>query len=207
MEKGVLRPSPPTLEAVQESPLGKRKDFYTLRVEGKYGSEETLGICFETAEQANAFLALKPFRRDYNYETGSENAYAEPIVDSETVISPLFEKKDVIEFSSTLKQRKAAIENNQKLEREYRSAMEKVDAASRGVWEDWYKQIDLKRQLKSIITTLGEYKTMTGGDVELATKFLKKVHSAELIQTALEWFPECGIPVLPVAADSAHSQP
>src|SRR5687768_14933183 len=76
MEAGALDPVAPEMEALESLDKTRRKTFFTIKTQGKYGGQDYLPIVFATREAACAFLELKPALRDYNYECGHDNYYA-----------------------------------------------------------------------------------------------------------------------------------
>ena len=190
MEKGVLKPQPPKLAEIQKSPAGERTNYYTLSVTGKYGSSEHLSVCFETIEAANAFLGLKPFVRDYEYEIGSDHPYSKPVNPTAIEVEPLYTQEAIVAFKSQLKDRKAAIEHNAKLTAEYNKAVTEADKVTEGVWSDWHDQVDIKNKCQRVVNTYLEYLKMTEGNIQLAVKFLEKAHTCAVVNSAREWFPD-----------------
>jgi hypothetical protein len=133
MEKGVRKPKPPELKLVPESPLGPRKKFYTLSGNGKYGTDVTFDLAFPTIEQAQKFMELSPVNRDYDYEVGTEFHYAKPVGEMSIGVEELYTIDQVNEFRSALKNRKAAMEHNQKAQSAYNEAASKSEKVTQGV--------------------------------------------------------------------------
>lgn len=189
MEQGVLKPLAPTLKDVPETPVGPRKQFFGIEGKSKYGSDEHIGICFETLEQAQAFMALKPLKRDYDYEVGHEYAYAMPIGSCEVKVEELYEVGQINAFRSVLKNRKALTEENQQLSTKFKEACSKAERVTGGVWKDWYRCCSRRNELSAICDTFKNYSKLTSGDSQLALTFLSKAHTTEDINEAREWFP------------------
>lgn len=189
MKEGVKKPIAPKLTEVPKSPLGARQRLFGIEGKSKYGSDESLGICFATPEAAQAFIDLCPLKSDYDYEIGSEFRYCIPLKDAKIVSEELYGLDQINEFRSTLKQRKALSEENQRQQSEFTSASQKAEKVTENVWKDWYRCKAKRDSLASVISTYGEYLKLTSGDGSLALTFLEKIHNGGEIQQAREWFP------------------
>lgn len=189
MTAGVLKPVSPKLTEVESVPVGGKVKFYGIRAKGNYGSDENLGICFATIDEANKFMELNPLVRDYDYEVGSEFAYVKPVADRSIMVDELYTLEQINQFRSQLKQRKAATEENQKLTSKFNEESSKADNATKGVWSDWYSCQSKQRKLSGIVATFKEYSNMTG-DSQMALKFLRKAHALGDIVEARAWFTD-----------------
>lgn len=189
MTKGVLKPTPPTLKEIPANPIGERVKYFGIAAKGKYGQNEHLGVCFDSLEAAEKFIALKRIVRDYEYEVGSDYKYAK-MIDS-AVIEPeqLYTLDQINGVRSVLKQRKALTEENEKALREFNEASAKSEKITDGVWKDYYQLHAEMERLQGVITTYKDYLKLTSGDESLAVKFLGKAHSAPTIFAAMDWFP------------------
>lgn len=189
MEKGVLKPIPPTLAPiVTPDGIGKRSQFFGVRGKGKYGSDESLGICFETCEQAVAFMQLNPLKEDYEYDVGSEFRYAKPISEMAIETSELFAYETIMAAQSGLKKNKAARDENSRLQSDYQKACAEAGKVTDNVWKDWHRVRANDSEMKRVVSTFKEYHALTG-DKNLALTFLGKIFSQSEIDEAREWFP------------------
>ena len=188
MEKGVLKPVPPILAPISTpDSIGVRRQYFGVKGKGKYGSDESLGICFETVEQAVAFLALKPLKEDYEYDVGSDYRYAKPVSEMAIETSELFAYETIMAAQSGLKKNKAARDENSRLQSEYQKACDTANKVTEKVWENWHKVRATRSELSRVVATFKEYETLTGKR-NLALTFLAKIFNQETIQEAREWF-------------------
>lgn len=189
MTKGVLKPVAPKLHAIPASPLGEKLTVYGIRGKSKYGSDEHVGICFETAELAARFLELNPMVRDNDYEVGSEFHYAKTLADCAIVSETLFSMEQINLHRSALKNRKAKSEENEKLSSAFTKACNESDKVTRQVWSDWHALQSTKAEMQKVVNTFAEYKRMTSDDEPMAMNFLAKVFNERKVAQAREWFP------------------
>lgn len=203
MTKGVKKPVAPTLAEVPKSPVGERRKYYGLVGKGKYGTDEHFSVCFDSIDRAEAFLALQPLRRDYDYEVGHEFEYAVPVTDAKIDLVPLYALDQINEFRSELKNRKAKTEANNKALSEFTKASEKAENVTKGVWEDWFRQRETHATLKGIVDTYQEYLRLTENNSDLALTFLGKAHRLEHIEEARQWFPN----TIPATTQEAKEEP
>ncbi len=179
MERGVLRPKPPVMEPVEEVNVTKATVFVVKHK--AYG--QSLGIAFETADAAHAFLALCPLyiESDYSTKTSYTNSLEAPSVASEQIAR----EGDVQELREQLKEVAARKDRNEKRQRDYEKAIETVSKETALVWADWYACKERAAHLQRVRETLDEYTRMTGGNAEIARSFLAKVFEADDIAAAL----------------------
>jgi hypothetical protein len=189
MKEGVKKPEPPKLTEVPKSPLGTKGRYFGVQTKSKYGSDEMLHISFATAELAQAFIDLNPLKSDYDYEVGSEFRYALPLQDASIVSEELYTLDQINQHRSSLKQRKALSEENQRLTSEFTKQSALAERITDEVWKDWYSVRAKSDDLKSIISTFNQYSKLTQGDAGMALAFLAKVNSHAEINEAREWFP------------------
>jgi len=189
MTKGVLKPVAPKLHVIPASPLGDKITVFGIRGKSKYGSDEHVGICFETAELAAKFLELKPMIRDNDYEVGSEFHYAKALSDTNITSETLYSMEQINTHRSSLKNRKSKSEENDKLTSAFAKACKASEDVTRGVWSDWHELQSRKQELEKVIVTFKEYLNMTENNGVLAMNFLRKVFDNHTIKEADEWFP------------------
>lgn len=179
MENGVLRPGPPVLE--DETPIEiDTRTYYRPKV----SDYAYLGVAFETADQAAAFVNLKPVKVEENYRAG-DRKYAAP--SSEMVIEPieLMSEADFNRLRVDIERVQEAKTKNATARREYDAAIAKTREATEGVWEDWHRCRNRVRDLEKIRADFTEYVELCAGNEGTAFKFLLKAHGRGDIEDAL----------------------
>lgn len=190
MVDGIEVPKAPTLEELEEVKVGEKQNVFSIQGRSKYGSPEHCGFCFDTLEQAQAFIALNPCKRDYDYETGSEYQYASRLCELSVATEQLYRQADVARVASILKQNKARAERNSRLTAAHVKACEASQRASDGIWSDWYECRRTEEAHKNVLATLNEYIRLAEGEVHTAYKFLGKRFSADAIEEAKQWLED-----------------
>jgi hypothetical protein len=189
MVAGVRKPTPPVLQEVPASPLGAKSKYFGVHAKGKYGSDEILEVVFTTAEQAQAFIDLCPCGQDYDYDIGSEFRYAKPLNNAVIQQIELYSWDSINKFHSSLKQWKAASEQNAKLQSSFTEASNKAEKITNKVWEDYYQQRQTLATMTAIADTFDQYKKLTEGNEDLAVTFLGKLYEPETLNECREWLP------------------
>lgn len=186
MEQGIAPLEPPVLVEVPDvNP--PRTTFYGIEYDGRYG-RTTFDCVFRTAEEALAFIALKPLAADTDYRIGDEFKFVKPqqVYKIETI--QLCEQQDVINLHATLEKRKAALESNRKMTAEYEEACKLATRAVEGVWDDWRECCAKDRGNQRIIDVYQQYVKTCDGDSVIALRFLRKAYQPEAIKAAFAWF-------------------
>lgn len=190
MAQGIEVPKSPILEPIEQVEVGSKQLIFSIVGKGKYGSTEFLGICFPTLQQAQDFIALRPCKRDYDYETGSQYQYSMPLVELSVSTEEVYRQEDVARTASVLKQNKAKAERNERISAAHNKACEASRKASDYIWQDWYQCRQTEEAHKNVLSTLHEYIGLTGGEVETAYKFLEKRFSSDEIAQAKQWLED-----------------
>lgn len=204
MTAGALKPVAPKLKEVSPNPLGEKAKFFNIQAKDKYGSQSSVDVCFANIEDANKFLALKPFIRDYEYEIGSDYYYAKPITEAAIKVDELYSQEQINSYRSVMKQRRSATEENERLTKLYTTACAKSEKITEGVWKDWYACHAQRGDMQAVVDTFKDYLKLTEGNSELALTFLAKAFDAETIESARQWFPDQIAEWLKVADGAAH---
>lgn len=186
MEKGVLKPVPPTLESEQLPELPKRQYFEVFR-QGRYSGKDSCGVVFDTIEQAQAFIALKPLKIDSDYQIGSDIYFVRPMLDLSIQPNDLPTEQDALARKPQLSRVTKAREENNKARDAHEKAMKECRAAGGDVWEDWYRCRKQQGECQRLLDVFEDYKR-TAGDDATALRFLRKVYSDLEISKAHEWF-------------------
>ena len=179
MTKGVAKVAAPVLPELELLEVPKQV-FYAV------------GPClFERVEDAEACRKLSPMEevQDYSFGYGGEGKYPRRI---ESGIVHL-----MLPLHETLIERKAAILRNKekgavisKLQSQFEKDAKAMDDTLKGVWGDWYERREAARGHMAILDTFAEYTKLADGDQTIAMQFLLKLHTAEQIAAAREWFGE-----------------
>lgn len=188
MEKGVARVDPPILDEVDKIEVQKRT-YYGAKHAGRYGTEEAFDCVFDTAEQADAFLALKPKWRNNDYSIGTEYDTA---MDSVLSLAsfPLCEPQNVANVRQRIDKAKTAKSSNETKLENYSKALKAVTTATEGVWEDWRELRQQAYEMRKLIGTFNEYVGICDGDRDKAKVFLGKAFLDGQISQAFEWFAD-----------------
>ncbi len=188
MERGVLVVAPPAVMPVPEAPAMQTRTWYAVEYrETKYSTTERVPFVFATVEQAHAFTTLQPMKLEHDWETGGRYQYEAPITGMGVVKIELYQASDIASLRSTLKEIKAAQDQNEKANAEYRTACAKTDEATKGVWEDWNTCRSDASNYRRVIDTLTEYRKLAGNE-DVALGFLLKAFTRDHVVNAFEWF-------------------
>lgn len=192
MEQGVARPVTPTYEKTTEVELEGR-NYYVI---------SPFTVVFETQEQVDAFLKLRPLTESYEYRAGYDTKYAK-YGDMSVSTKKLYNEADVLNSLPILEENKAIKERNERIKRVYEKACEAMREATSRVWEDWTECRNKMSTCTEIRRTYEEYVTLSG-DPQVALKFLSKVYSSEDIEQARVWVG--GVPEPEVACEECADQ-
>jgi hypothetical protein len=184
MLKGVLKVRPLELEPVPTVPAPATA-VYTIR----FGRYTDSSVAFATANDAQAFLALKPLRVESHYLDGTSVSSLGDMEDAEVVATPIYTKAEIDSCKAELSKRGAIKAANERRESEYLEARKKQDEALKGLWDDWTLCVEREARLRAVAETFADY-AVTAGSTVLAEKFLEKVYPAELIDEARPRFAE-----------------
>lgn len=180
MSKGILKVEAPALQPLQEVALPS-ETYYKV----KSGYYE---VCnFQTMEQAQAFIGLKPIKASYTFECGTKVYYAEPW--EELVIEPvsLANKTDYTNSTRILRENRAIEAANEVAESNFKKDCKIMDEATAGLFEDWQEQCATEAKAQKVYTTWVKYLELAGGDDPIATNFLYKVFSIAEVDDATAW--------------------
>lgn len=199
MEKGVLAVEPLVLEEVTPLDLPKRRVF-VLHEASQWGSgTSSLGIGFETIEEAEAAKRAVRFIHEspWNGVPHFRAARALSITSEE---SPAEESVSL--HKAALAEQKRREEANAKAKREHGEASDKAANATSSVWTDWHSCRAAEAKRERIRDTLAAYTLMTDGNATMARAFLAKAYPEAEIAVALgETEPAAEEAPLPVSAN------
>jgi hypothetical protein len=193
MMKGVLRVKAPELVEVPDIADVPKRTVYAVK--SYWSSGHRVG--FATLEDAErAFETAIIFDHDHSIRSHVENP-AEPEFEAVQVIP----HAAAAMHKARLKQAEASREANENARRAYVEACAKQEEALRDLWNDWHECREKDRRHRKVIETFEEYKTIAGGDLAVAARFLNKAFPHSEIEEAAEW---CGVTIPaaePVAAE------
>ncbi len=183
MEKGVVKVERPILQDLEpvEVPVTR---MYEVQKKGSYSSEGT-GWCFETMEEAQAFINARPFHYERDWQTDCH--YAKPA--QEMMIGPIDvpNEADWAMQKARLEKNKAAKQANETVLKDYNKSIEEIQKATSGVWDDWRTCREKATRAQKVIDTRAEYVKLCNGDEAVAKTFLAKAFKEEEIAAADAW--------------------
>jgi hypothetical protein len=182
MTKGVLRVDAPKLEPV---PQVSEPDVEVFSITAGHTK---LDIAFATAEQARAFVALKPMRRDSHYVNGSWIRYVNPETDWGISADRECSKELADLGRDEFRQANEVKARNLTATEAYQKALTAQQEALSDMWNDWHRQQGKAHTLKRVVDTLESYTLTASGDRSVAFRFLRKAFSDDMILEAIEWF-------------------
>lgn len=208
MRLGVLAVPPLVLEPEPDVSLPERKSYFRPTTpDVRYGGNQRdqWGIAFETQEQTEAFLALKPIRIRGHYlgHESIESAAPWPADGGQFQIVQLAEEAAVLARSESYRQLSIIRERNTKARREHEEAGRKSREALSEMWDDWQRQTSHGTRLQRIVTTWNEYRRLAP-DAQTARRFLAKVFGSPEVEEASEWF---GVEIPVLDAEFAEAAP
>lgn len=194
MEAGVLRVEPYASEPVPTVPAPTRIVY------GLKSVYRSMGVAFDTEEQARKFLELSPRRVTTDWNGASSVEHLVALESTDIVSVAIYTEADYKSHRELLKGAAEVRERNEKGERENTEARAKRDRAISSMWNDWREQCAAERTHRRVIATFDEYVSLAG-DRQIAATFLLKVFDAEAIRAAATWFDR-DIPTepMPIAA-------
>lgn len=180
MEEGVLKPTPPVLldESMPEVPTVTR---FVIKHQGDYTSDR-LSVAFSTAEDAAAFLKLRPSVWSNNWETKID--HEKPLTNASIEPIKLATEQTALEVMETAKRSHKNKEANAKARQEYEKDLRAYESATDTLRADWAAAKDRAHRLLRIRERFAEYVDLAG-DESVARKFLEKVYPAPDICAAL----------------------
>jgi hypothetical protein len=186
MERGVAKVAQPMLQETQDIVLPK-SPYYEIHRKGDY-SDQATGLLFTTAEAAADFIKLSPLWRESNWQYGNGNEFAQPGRELGMKSIELPSEADTSNQAVILKQNKAAEEANNEAKTAYSEAIQKVEKATSGVWDDWNECRECAAKYRKVIDTRTEYLKLCEQNATMAESFLQKAFAAEFIAKANEWY-------------------
>ena len=188
MEAGIVDVEPPQPPQYADVSV-PTKQYYRVGWESdRYNSNHAIDCMFETKEQAEALVALKPIEIASSYGSSPDVARWPKRYYVQT--SNLASRED----SDKLR---PEIDENDKLKTEYDSELSKFnkhvgmksDALAK-MRQDRRSCYHAAQRMKKIRSTLEDYISTCDGDANMANKFLSKAFDAEEIEEMRKWFDE-----------------
>ena len=191
MDQGVAVPDPPVRQPIVEPAITRHRKFEVrFKKPGRYGSVTTTGFCFDTVEQAEAFIALKPQPVDHDWSCGDDYAYFTEATETSVEMRPLCRYEDVNAIKAALAANSEAKKANEAADREFHKASDATRDATKHIWADWNRCCDLARGRAKIRATWLEYLDSCDLDATVAARFFFKLFSHEQAKDAFDWFGE-----------------
>lgn len=178
MEKGILKAVKPQL---MEDPKSRPLTMVSMIKVGD--------VYFETAEKANAFLALEPYKAESDYKLGYSIHWPVLITDVPQTVA-LATIEEISSRKVELMQYEAQKDEAQRQREKYAMDCNAVFAACSDLWSDWHQQRELATKLSALRETWKEYLAMSGGDKDIAKGFLLRVFDQKTIDMSVEWYGE-----------------
>lgn len=203
MEQGIVSIEPPELEPVDDIDV-PRQQFYEVLYAGEYG-QKSLGICFDTMERAEQFIALRPQVAAHDWQTGDKYKYADPCSDMRVSPVLLSDKRSIASVKNILADAKNRRERNNQKMNEYNKAVSDRVTATAGLHDDWHKCREQARRMEKIKKTFEEYTTLTNGNTVMAKAFLAKAFPERDIAAAEDWFSVSMLAAEPAEAETKHA--
>ena len=177
MEKGVLKVEKPELRIEEAMPEVEKETWY-----------QCCGLLFDTVEKAEALLALKPKKSDYDYKIGSDYLYVDNVSGMEIMHIQIIPKEKFDEILYRLKEVKVNKKYNEAALAEYNGRVKLVDNTVSDLWGDWNRCGDLAYEFARIMKTHDDYLKLCDGIEKIANEFLLKVYTPQQIIDCEKWF-------------------
>lgn len=195
MQKGVLRAQPLELEPEPEVPAPTQQFFRVKR-----DSWHELDIAFRSAEDAQAFLRLRPVYIERAYCGHVNVESAKPLGGDVEVTAQLLRSSDESNaMMVTLKRAGEIKASNAKRREEHEKAQRAQEEALVDMWSDWRQCRAKLARIDKVVATFDEYRKIAD-DIDLAGKFLLKAFPRDEIVEAASWHG-FAIPLPEAAAD------
>ena len=185
MERGVVKPVAPVLEATEEVPLAT-KTVIVIKG-GTY--ENRLSVCFSTTENALAFLRLEPWVIEPQWEAGGLES-VRPLGGANVAQLDLPHYDAALASAAILKERLARIARNAALTGAYKKALAAIDQETAVIRSDRLRCQDRARVCSNIWGTWVVYQELADGNKQTAWAFLLKAFGGPAVSDAFEWLDE-----------------
>lgn len=183
MEKGVVKPLEPKY-LDETAPTVRTIKKFVL----KLGYSSVDGIAFETADDAqNAIAYCLGVSTDYFAGQSWKYISSDPISIEQTELYYKHEVNDARKEFERASRNKA---ENDKIRKEYQSALDAISNASEDLIDDWHKCQQLEYRYSQIMDLRKRYIEMSDGNVEIVEKFLAKAYLDDEIEKAKAWFEQ-----------------
>lgn len=203
MVRGAVKPAPPQLEPLEDVALRTRSAFVI-----RYDDYHRCNVAFETADDARAFLALKPLRLERLYPAGVDAVLALALGDPSIAEVQLPDGAEVEALSTRLKVNRERKERNDAASAEYARALNKYDEALTELRDDLARCQMLAREHAQVHATWLDYVRLADGDRDVAWKFLVTAFGDVRAREAFAWHgttppPDVSRPAVAVAPEAA----
>ncbi len=185
MEKGIVDPATPQLLDESTPDVPTRKFYRVTHAKGEYGAREQFPVVFETPEQAEAFMSLKPgvSRKNWNYP----GEFFERTSGLQMEVVELPTEQDHLTHRPALANAEANKKANSTAKAEHEKACREMDDALESIWGDYRSQQAQDRTHRRLIEVWERYVADCDGDEEIAMRFLRKAYSEDQIGGAFAW--------------------
>lgn len=189
MEQGVVAPEPARLKELSEVEV-QSAPFYVVSMKPQDATycDEDFDAVFETIEEAQAFVDLKPRKTDYNYSIGSKYPYTKKAVGYTIRPVSFYARSDVLGRVRDILVRNKEIEksNTEEAER-YEREMKAVGEISKPIWADYYDCKNKSADLLRIVRVYKQYLEDAENNAFIAMNFLGRAFTTDQIDEAREW--------------------
>lgn len=182
MEAGVLKPTSPG-HFEDNPPVLNRKPFYRVRLAGRYGSHLEVG--FDSVEDAEDFIGLKPVQITNMYIGHQSVEYMKPVLDPVIERVELTDESEVTTHKTKIERYNADKSEHSRKVEEYEQSLKKAAKALEGIWENYRSCQATLAKLKLVRDTFDQYVTMTAGNKQMARSFLNKTFEPAIVEKAL----------------------
>lgn len=205
MEKGVVKVTVPILAEEEMIQLNKRMFFsVTGQNTREYGSTD-FGALFEKIEDAQAFAALRPMKKEYEYSVGSEYYFAKPYDNYSINQVEIYTESEVMANKAILDRNAEIRKQNEAERKRTKEEVKAMKDATHGLYEDLYACKRKASRCQTIIDTFNSYLLLTNGDEQIAARFLSRAYSVEDIEEARRWFGVIPVDFVPDERDGLEA--
>lgn len=186
MEEGVVVPVKPKIVEVTVPTLDKTVSATKI-------GTSTYSTFFATTDDtlmaaiSKAAADGKLFSINNKYCNNVTSEYLERIEEPMATSCTFFDKQRLEEHIATTSDVQARDKMNKELMSEYNKAVESASDAMESIVTDWREQCETRDSNQSIVDTFENFIETSGGDKEVAYKFMLKRWDAEEIDAAFKW--------------------
>lgn len=190
---GYTRPKVPVFEAENDVDINTKTFFF---VDGE-GYSKDFNALFESAEDAKAFIALNPKKRDYVHNGGDVLYQAQAVCGLTISSVEMPTEADLLGVQPAKVEAAEARQRNATLRQEFETETKVCNDLVESVLTEWRDRIETERSRQALRDVFEEFVSLADGNQAVAAKFMLKRNSLKACQDAIKGFSTPTVEVKP----------